>query len=452
MARSLGDGAWCWFGDPRALFFAGRHRRTYVGWVSRAGEIMVASLDHRTRRLEYFVLERGLSVDDHNSPGLLMGADGRLTVFYMGPGRGSMCYRGDDRAGGRHELGAGGEAADEHARQPRLHLSQPDPPRRGGAHVPVLARRAVVAGVLARDADGGRWSEARTLLRIPDQRPYLKLHSDGVRAIHIAYTEGNPGSFVNSVYYLRYEGDALYRADGRRVAKLADLPLKPSDGHRVYDARRTGVRAWVWDIAARRDGRPVIVFALFPDGSDDCTYMYAEWTSGAWETHPIVDAGGRIGGNYAPGVSLDHDNPNVVYLSRKVGGRFVVQRWRTADRGATWHSARSTPARRRATACARSRRATTPPSATCCGCRATTAATPTTAPTSWPSLARIRLSPHDPSRSTRVSQPAADAPVAPHGQRREDRDDHERPHDRAPDVVAGRGRRATARASRRRRS
>jgi len=187
------------------------------------------------------------------------------------------------------------------------------------------------------DDGGGQWSKARTILRIPGQRPYVKLHSDGAHAIHIAYTEGNPGSSVNSVYYLRFEGGAFFHADGRRVAAIDDLPLTPAKGHRVYDARRSGVRAWVWDIAARRDGRPVIVYVLLPDASDDCTYMFAEWTSDAWQKHPIVNAGGRIGGNYAPGISLDHDNPNVVHLSRKLDGRFVVQRWRTADRGATWH-------------------------------------------------------------------------------------------------------------------
>ncbi len=99
------------------------------------------------------------------------------------------------------------------------------------------------------------------------------------------------------------------------------------------------MRAWVWDVAARRDGRPVIVYALLPDGSDDCTYMYAEWTEGAWRSHKIVNGGARLG-HYAPGVSLDHENPNVVLLSRKIGERCVVERWRTADRGATWHHRR----------------------------------------------------------------------------------------------------------------
>ena len=74
---------------------------------------------------------------------------------------------------------------------------------------------------------------------------YLKFHTDGLSDIHIAYTEGNPGSFVNSVYYLRYRADAFHRADGTRVAGIRSLPLAPSDGERVYDARPSGVRAWV---------------------------------------------------------------------------------------------------------------------------------------------------------------------------------------------------------------
>ena len=79
----------------------------------------------------------------------------------------------------------------------------------------------------------------------------------------------------------------------------------------------------------------MIVYALFP-GAKDCMYMYAHGGTACGTTR-IVAGGGRIGQYYAPGISLDHENPNVVYLSRKVDGRYVVQRWRTADEGVTWH-------------------------------------------------------------------------------------------------------------------
>jgi hypothetical protein len=208
---------------------------------------------------------------------------------------------------------------------------------RSATRTPTRCTSARRAGPTSSGAarSGGRRCDARTILRIEDQRPYLKFHSDGKRVIHIAYTEGNAGSFVNSVYYLRYREGAFHRADGTRVARIRDLPLHPNKGERVYDSRPDGVRAWVWDIAARRDGRPVIVYALFPAGKD-CIYERAEFTDGQWVRHPIINAGGRIGHFYAPGISLDHENPDVAYLSRKVDGKYVVQRWRTEDRGETW--------------------------------------------------------------------------------------------------------------------
>jgi len=333
VARALGDGGWSWFGDPRAVFFAGLHRRTYAGWVSRDGEVVVASFDHRSRHVERTVLRRGLSVDDHNSPGLLMGDDGHLTVYYTAPHRARMHYR---RTATPEDVTRWDPERTLPARTPGdKGYTYPNPLHlRGERRTYLFWRGGQWWPAFSRRAEGGRWTPARTLLSISGQRPYLKLHGDGVRSIHIAYTEGNPGSFVNSVYYLRYENDAFHDADGRRVAGIRDLPLAPSRGDRVHDARGGGVRAWVWDVAARADGRPVIVYVLLPDGEDP-VYMYAERSGGSWRSHRIAGAGARLG-NYAPGIALDHDDPGNVCLSRMSGGRCVVERWRTEDRGATW--------------------------------------------------------------------------------------------------------------------
>src|SRR3954447_16470149 len=91
--RRFGAGGWTWFSDPRAVYFEGRHRRTYFGWVNREGAIVVASYDHATRRLEKAVLQRGGRIDDHCNPALLMRADGRLTAFYCGHHGAHMFYR-----------------------------------------------------------------------------------------------------------------------------------------------------------------------------------------------------------------------------------------------------------------------------------------------------------------------------------------------------------------------
>ena len=90
--------------------------RTSAGCRATARSSSRASTT-RSRQLERFVLRRGLSVDDHNSPGLLMGADGHLTVYYMGPGRGAHALPPHDPPRGRHELGPGAQAPDEHRRR-----------------------------------------------------------------------------------------------------------------------------------------------------------------------------------------------------------------------------------------------------------------------------------------------------------------------------------------------
>src|SRR3954447_22133508 len=93
MARTLGEGAWSWFADPRAGYFSGRHRRTSVGWIDRDGDVVVASFDHDSRTVERAVLRRDLGVDDHNNPGLLVDRDGRVTAFYCAHNAGHMYYR-----------------------------------------------------------------------------------------------------------------------------------------------------------------------------------------------------------------------------------------------------------------------------------------------------------------------------------------------------------------------
>src|SRR4051812_2804495 len=88
-----GSGAWCWFADPRAVYHAGRYKRTYVGWIDRTGNILVASHDQVTKRRTTAVLMRDFQVDDHNNPALLVRPDGRLMVFWSAHAGPQMYYR-----------------------------------------------------------------------------------------------------------------------------------------------------------------------------------------------------------------------------------------------------------------------------------------------------------------------------------------------------------------------
>src|SRR4051794_14267549 len=87
-------------------------------------------------------------------------------------------------------------------------------------------------------------------------------------------------------------------------------------------------------------GRPVIVFADFVSTSDH-RYRYAKWIGGRWVSTEITPAGGSIDLDgtqpyYSAGITLDHEDPSTVYLSRDMGGVFEVETWITPDDGTSW--------------------------------------------------------------------------------------------------------------------
>jgi len=195
---------------------------------------------------------------------------------------------------------------------------------------------------------GRSWSEAQTLIQGPGARPYVKVVSNGTDTIHFAFTDGHPRvEKNNSIYYLRYHDGAFTKANGERIKKIESLPLAPMEAKKIYDAKSHGAKAWIWDIALNEDEQPVIVYATFPKKTDH-RYRYARYNGSEWIDNDIVAAGGyfpqtpagkvETEPNYSGGVVLDHNDPSVVYLSRRVKAVFEIERWKTDDGGRTWKS------------------------------------------------------------------------------------------------------------------
>ena len=90
----IGDGAWSWFGDPRAVTHDGR---TYVGWVDQEGDIKVSSYDHTSGERVTAVLHARLNQDDHANPSIQVRPDGRLVVYYSAHVGPAMHYRVSDQ-------------------------------------------------------------------------------------------------------------------------------------------------------------------------------------------------------------------------------------------------------------------------------------------------------------------------------------------------------------------
>jgi hypothetical protein len=87
------DGAWSWFADPRAVYHAGAHHRTYFAYVTSAGDVDVASYDHDSGQIAATVLAPAFQVDDHANPALYVRRDGRIVVFWSAHMGAEMYYR-----------------------------------------------------------------------------------------------------------------------------------------------------------------------------------------------------------------------------------------------------------------------------------------------------------------------------------------------------------------------
>ena len=340
-SHPVGDGAWSWFGDPRAVTHDGR---TYVGWVDQEGDIKVSSYDHATGERVTAVLHSRLQQDDHANPSIQVRPDGRLVVYYSAHVGPAMHYRVSAQP---EDVTAWDppQAVDENT-PGNFGYTYPNPIRledegrtylfwRGGNYNPTFSFQ---------DDGETTWSSpARTLITNPGSRPYVKYDASGGDTIHVAYTNLHPGEQANiardsNIYYARVQGGDIERVGGQQIGSLDD-PITPAEGDLVWDQ---AAPAWIHDVAADASGNPVLVFASFPTVTDH-RYHYARWTGSAWQVNEITAAGGSFAEEsgrsprYSGGITLDHEDPTRVYLSRQIGaGAWQVETRTTANGGASW--------------------------------------------------------------------------------------------------------------------
>ncbi len=352
------DGAWCWFSDPRAIYFKGRHSRTYAGWMDSSGNLFVGFYDHDLKRTETKLLHRNLEKDDHDNPSLIMDKQGKLIVFYSKHATREPIYR--VKAKRAEDISEWETAAalnlNDSIAYPGLSNTYTY------TNICRLANEKDRLYLFWRGADfkpnfsmsenGGKaWSKGRILI-LPertyrDRRPYMKVASNDKDVIHFAFTDGHPNvEPTNSIYYLKYRANAFHKANGEKIADLSALPIQPGRADLVYDATKTNERAWIWDVAENKEGEPVIVYSRFPNDSTH-VYYYSIWHNNKWNNYKLANSGTwfpqTAAGTkeresyYSGGIVLDHEKPSIVYLSRQKINKFEIEKWTTSDKGITWH-------------------------------------------------------------------------------------------------------------------
>lgn len=331
MVRPLtADGSWCWFSDPRAVFFEGRFRRTYAGWITSTGDIEVCAYDHNSGQIHINTIHHALEVDDHDNPSLLILPDGRISIFYTRHGGREMFMRVSTRP---EDISQWGPVRVLGFEPDRFGICYSNPVLLGalGTRMYLFWRGLDYKPTWSWSDDLGQtWAQQQKLITSPGARPYVKLDANGKDTICLAFTDGHPrDEQTNSIYYMAIRSGRFYRADGTQIADINDLPIERRSADVVYDGQKTGVRAWVWDVALDKNGRPVIVYTRLPEPTDH-RYHYAFWDGKAWQDLELCSSGRWFPQtpagkqepepHYSGGIVLDHDDPGVVFLSRQVQG------------------------------------------------------------------------------------------------------------------------------------
>ena len=346
------DGGWCWFSDPRAVYFEGKHKRTYTGWVSSAGDIVVAYYDHETQEIKTKTLYQKLEADDHDNPAILINKHGKLSIFFSKHARSFPI-----------QLYISSQPESIEDWEPPVSLALNDTIAYGGLSNTytyqnvvylenenryfIFWRGADFKPNYSTSEDGIRWSTGKIFV-LPerlyrDRRPYMKVSTDGKGKIDFAFTDGHPRNEKNNnIYYMRYSHGALYKADGIKIKNLGE-PVRPEEADLVYDANRPGnARSWIWDLAIDKGGKPVVVYAKFPD-SVNHIYSVAKWDGKKWTNQELVNSGpyfprGPVGvserePNYSGGICIDHEDPSTLYVSTRRDGIFEIEKWTSRSKG-----------------------------------------------------------------------------------------------------------------------
>lgn len=353
------DGAWCWFSDPRSIYAGGENQREIVtGWVTKEGDIETASLNLQSGKVKKKILYPNLEVDDHDNPAFVELPDHRLLTLYAwhSGDRGVIQNVTQDPA----DVTTFSEPivfkprTEALVREYKKETYTYANPFRLAAEDNKLYCFGRWIGykpnMITSTDDGKTWSDPKVVVTTPEletnTRPYVKYYSDGRSRIHLVFTDGHPAvEPLNSVYYCYYEDGAFYTADGGKICTVDELPFHPSDATLVYQATEKEGRSWVFDIAADDKGYPVIAYSRYPRVKVH-DYHYAHYNGKEWSDHKIIYSGPwfpeDVHGerqkelNYSGGLTLDPNDPSVVYFSHVIDGVFEISRGETPDRGKNW--------------------------------------------------------------------------------------------------------------------
>lgn len=346
--KSIIDGAWTWFSDPRCHYDASSNKLyggalQFVNHTGGTGNPNAFSVDLSTGQVERFELAGNFQQDDHDNPIPLPLSDGTVVYFYAlhGDSTGLRMRRGTTAnsvsafAAAQTVPGTGG-----------TETSYANP-YRFGADIFVLYRGANYDWYYVHTTEANIasnvWDAPVKVFGVGGgPTPYQKtsLNRLNPNRIDFLQTDNHPVTAATSAYHMYAEFSAGTLAFKNSAGTAITLPATTSTMTLVHSSATSS--CWIWGISSdATTGYPAILYTTFPTPSSDHRYWSRRWNGSSWSTEVQVTAAG--GGPlyaaetyYTPGGCFDGRSIDILYLSVWVSGVPEVQKWETSDSGATW--------------------------------------------------------------------------------------------------------------------
>jgi len=357
-----GEGAWCWFADPRAIHYENADKSINASWLAYIdvhGNVKASQYDFNTGARNEVLVRSYFQPDDHNNPTILVLPDERVLIIYSRhTDEPAFYYRVSSRPGDITSLGEEKKIVTKNnTTYPSPFILSDDPTHfylcwRGIGWHPTIARLTLPDSNDDVTVDWGPFQ----IVQSTGARPYAKYCSNGKDRIYLTYTTGHPDNEMPNWLYCNYidinvsgEGASLTinpqlkDIKGNTLSTISNgkFNVSKSDDYKakypltIVDAT-ADIRDWVWQIILDKDGKPVIPMTKINGGKDAHEYHLAKWNGESWSTTKLSDAGHWFHASsntekcYSGGEAIDPENPNTLYLSIPTKGTYgdVFEIWK----------------------------------------------------------------------------------------------------------------------------
>jgi hypothetical protein len=359
------QGIWTWYGEPKAVYYKDTKEKTYIAYLditnqsTHISKVMVTSYDHQTGKIDTSIINPNFGWDDHNHPSVMVRNDGKIMVFYCQHNGTAMHLKISTNPEDISSWGPDKEILKQSGTYTYANILQLSGENN---RIYCFYRGLDWKPTFATSDDGGNtWSAETKFFTVTGtntNRPYIKYETDGT-AIHMIIEKSNRNDGALPSYYLCYKNNGFYRSNGTLIKTLAQVktaPLTVSDVEMVFDPANPkldadpalkNLKGSCWDIALGKDGRPVFLFDIFDGDGKNHRYHYYRFNGTQWVRTFMVNSGGPMDESgsetgFAGGMTLDHLDPSIAYVSAQSGGQFELFRYATSDSGKTWQKTQMT--------------------------------------------------------------------------------------------------------------